>query len=154
MMAAATMFKNGNLTEEQKYTKPTAGATGPEYSDVDLNAPKVGTDIRAVAGGFTSGVDTSRQRRSQDIEDVRDPSVAGQAQKGADLAYARQTRQPTSQPTTDDQARLTAQQGTRRGSRSEMAKQLGIRDIDDAMDYIMKNTDYRKGVSMLKAGMK
>lgn len=170
LMAAATMYRQGRLTEDQQPTFdnmtnteraargiPPQGAQGEEYGDIPADMPKTAADIKAISSGIKTG-DTSQQRRSEDVEDKRARGAADYVQSQADLLLARQKAQPYSQPTAEDVQR-TSMAGTRKGSRSVMAKQLGIRDIDAFSDFIdaqlAKEAEVKQGgMARLKAVMK
>lgn len=119
MMAAAQMFKNGNLTVEQQKARQEAG---PEYVET-INAMG---DIGRLGQGFTSEGKT----RSELIEDVRQTGQIGQADRAADVSMQRIKGQPFVYEMRKQQA------GRTKEAPSQMAKDLGYEDIDAAADRI------------------
>lgn len=122
MMAAATMFKNGNLTEEQKQARQEVG---PEYTET----LKAMGDIGGLGQGFTAEGKT----RSENVEDVRQTGQIGQADRAADVSLGRIKGQGVGYELT----KMTA--GRTKIAPSVMAKQLGYEDIDRAADAAAAN---------------
>lgn len=121
----------------QQFKQPGPGARGEEYSDVEMDPKVVGEHFRAIGGMFPGGVDTSKMRRSENVEDKSARGLSDYLESQADLSLARQKRQPKSQPTAEDVAGMTAAY-TAMANPSKMAKQLGINDIDAFMDFVTK----------------
>lgn len=153
MLAAATMHAQGRLTKQQQpgFVKPGPGERGAEYSDVTIT-PEGYKQLGEATGGIRIG-DTSKQRRSEETEDIRDESMTAQARRAGDLSMARQKKQPFSQPTAGDIARTRGQPDL---STTQMAKQLGINDVDAFMDFLenQRAKEANMGRDKLKAAMK
>lgn len=121
MMAAATMFKNGNLTVEQQKARQEAGQ---EYTET----------IQAMGdiGNLGQKFSAEGKTRSQDVEDVRDTGQIGQADRAADVSLQKMKGVPVAYEMRKMQAGQTKKAPT------QMAKDLGYEDIDAAADRITK----------------
>lgn len=150
MMAAATMFKNGNLTEEQRAGASQAGGVqshSETAGDLDVDAvhgfptpdqrkarKEAGDELTqsllstGEIGRIGQKFTAEGKRRSENVEDVRQSSLADKYQREADVAMQKVQGKPAIN------AALTSMMGKK--AQSEMARQLGYEDVEPAANRI------------------